>query len=109
MKKRARSRRTQYGKGKIVQMPSGYQADMRRLVDDMFEVAVEEGWTTREFAARAHLCPVTIWALRERITRFPRFDTIWKLAKATGFNVRIEAKRAGASKLVKMRRVALGD
>lgn len=106
MKKRKRDRTTQNAaSAKILLLPSGYEADLHRMVDDIFEEAVAQKWNLPELAHRAHLCYVTVWKLSHRITRFPRTDTIWKLAKATGFAVKLVQKRAGAPRAITFKKV----
>jgi hypothetical protein len=65
-----------------------YEAALARAVDVIFEVAAHDcNWTWRELASEAKLSYCTVYRLGSRITRYPRWQTFWKLANAVGLDL----------------------
>ncbi len=66
-----------------------YFAALHRFVDEIFVAADEEfdmDW--HQLASAAKLSYQTVWNIGERMTWYPRFQTIYKLAKAVGREIR---------------------
>lgn len=63
-----------------------YEERLDDLVDELFEEAAER-WSWSEFASAAGVADSTVWNLGTRKTRLPYLRTIWKLAKALGWDV----------------------
>jgi len=61
---------------------TNYERFLRDLVDELYEDAAGREWSWKEFAGHSRLSYSTIFRLGMRITRFPRFDTIFKIATA---------------------------
>ena len=60
-----------------------YDRDLERAVDILYEkVAYEKDWDWKELAKEAHLSYATVLRLGNRITKLPRWQTLWKLATA---------------------------
>lgn len=73
--------------------PKGWEGDLDRLVDAIFDEAYLRDWTWDDLARFSGLNIATVWALGERITRFPRLLTVWKLAKAVQLRMNFIPKR----------------
>jgi AraC-like DNA-binding protein len=63
-----------------------YRSALDRAIDVIFEVASER-WTLEELAAHAHLHYSTVYRLWSRTTKYPRWQTFWKLAAAVGLSI----------------------
>jgi AraC-like DNA-binding protein len=65
-----------------------YYRDLHYIIDQVFATAAEEyDWTWAQLASHANLSSSTVASLGERMTRWPRFMTIYKLAKAIGWEL----------------------
>lgn len=81
-----------------------YFAALHQIVDDVFDRAAKVyEYTWSKLAANADLTYGTVERLGDRITLFPRFQTVYKLCRAVGWNLVTHAaqhkKSAGAAKL----------
>lgn len=74
-----------------------YLAAREKLVDAIFNEAESKGLSNNQLAAEAKLAYQTVANLDNYTTIEPRETTIWKLARAVGFE--IEIKRVKAIKL----------
>jgi hypothetical protein len=82
-----------------------YFADLHKIIDAIFEEGASEfDWTWNQLAAHADLTYATVSNLGERITQFPRFQTVYKLAHAVGWKLITQMdpkqnKKASAAKV----------
>ena len=67
-----------------------YFRELHRLVDLIYDEAAEYQWTWNQLAEEAGLAYQTVERLGDRKTRWPRFSTVWRLAKAVGFDLAIK-------------------
>jgi hypothetical protein len=68
-----------------------YLDDLHKFIDELFEeAAVQKGWSLERWANLAGCSPGTVSRLRWKITVYPRFHTIWKLAKPLGYQVMLK-------------------
>lgn len=81
-------------KKKTVTPERQYWKELHALCDSIYAKADVKGWDTKVLAAKAHLCVATVLKLKNRITRWPRFHTVWKLAKAVGLLLVLEQRVA---------------
>jgi ribosome-binding protein aMBF1 (putative translation factor) len=85
-----------------------YFAELHRLIDSIFQRATDQfDWSWSQLATNANLTYVTVHRLGERITMYPRFRTVYCLAKAVGWSLVTKEeikKQAGTPKL----KVAMG-
>lgn len=106
-----------HGKPKLktVKNSRGYDADERRyfkalhaVVDEIFEISFEShelSW--HQLAAEAGLAYQTVYNLGMRETRWPQFKTIYKLAKAVGFEIElVKNKDEAKAATIKMKKAA---
>jgi TolA-binding protein len=71
-----------------------YFSSLHHILDEIYDVASKEfKWTWEQLANRANLAYVTVYNLGERQTRFPRYQTVYKLAKAVGWNLIAQAEK----------------
>lgn len=66
-----------------------FEAWMWDLLNDVFELAKEYGWSISRLAAEAQLSANTVYRLRSEETREPRARTLFKLARAVGMTLDI--------------------
>jgi len=65
-----------------------YLAALERAVDVIFEYATFQlDWDWDDLAVEAQLCKQTVYKLGNRETRYPRWQTFWKLATACGLEM----------------------
>lgn len=75
-----------------------YLYQLHLLLDAIFDhAATIKKWTWEELAMNANLCYSTVDALGNRKTRYPRFCTVYKLAKA--INWELALKLIGSKKM----------
>lgn len=72
---------------------SSYERKLNELVDDIFIMFPKE-MTLATIAAKAKLAISTVWKLENRITRLPRFKTVYSLARAAGMEITLSAVKA---------------
>lgn len=83
-----------------------YRKRLNRLLDEIYEIATEAmDWTWARLAREAHLSDNTVYRLGNRITRFPVYRTVWKLAHAIGMEVHIRTSAVQAVKKHSKRKV----
>lgn len=69
-----------------------YFADLHKIVDDIYTEAADEfKWTWNQLAAHSNLSYATVANLGDRVTKYPRFSTIHKLAAAVGWKLIMKA------------------
>lgn len=72
--------------------PREYITQLNQIVDDIYdEACIVCDWSWAKLAQKADLSAATVSRLGRRITQRPHLLTVWKLAKAVGFEIRIEA------------------
>ncbi len=65
-----------------------YIRSLHRIIDEIYTEAAEKfDWTWNQLAVNAGLAYETVARLGDRSTRFPRYYTVHKLAKAVGWNL----------------------
>lgn len=70
-----------------------YEQYLTKLVDEIFEKATfEYDLTWQQLAEKANLSVNTVYNLGNRVTRFPRLQTFYKLAKAVGMDLALIEK-----------------
>jgi hypothetical protein len=79
-------------------LPRGYLTSLNDLVDTIYAEATKQDMTWHELAEQANLAPWTVYRLGNRITKKPRFDTVWKLARAVKMVVQLQAVRSAYKK-----------
>lgn len=79
-------------------LPDGYETDLNRMADVLFNEAYRRDWSWADLARFSDVSHYTVWRLGERKTRVPQILTIWKLAKALQFRVVFEKLRPSVSK-----------
>lgn len=79
-------------------LPDGYETDLNRIVDEVFDEAYRRDWTWTDLARFAGVSHYTVWRLGERKTKAPSYVTVWKLAKAVQFRVTFERLRPSVTK-----------
>lgn len=50
------------------------------------------GWSTQEWADHAGVCPATVHNLVFGITIYPRWETVYRLGKAVGLQLKLQEK-----------------
>lgn len=81
-----------------------YFASLHQMIDLIFEEAANSyQYTWSQLASHADLSYHTVEKLGDRVTKYPRFQTVFKLAKAVGWTLIPHAekkgRKAGAAKL----------
>jgi hypothetical protein len=67
-----------------------YFAVLHALVDSVFELACDKfDWSWEQFAEQAQLSPSTVYKLGNRVTQYPRYFTVFKLARAVGMDLKL--------------------
>jgi DNA-binding phage protein len=78
-----------------------YFRDLHKMIDNIFaEAASQYDWTWNQLASNAGLSSSTVAKLGDRETRWPRFLTIYRLAKAVGWELvirEVKTARKGAA------------
>lgn len=80
-----------------------YFRELHKLIDDIFTEAAEKfDWTWNQLAEQAGVSYYTVVNLGERVTRYPRYHTVHRLARAVGWSLtagaqpkKIRLKKAG--------------
>lgn len=73
-----------------------YFEALNGILDQLFEDSAARDWTWAELARRAGLSTGTIYRLGNRETRFPRFSTVWMVARAVGGQLVLQLRRVKA-------------
>jgi DNA-binding CsgD family transcriptional regulator len=72
---------------------TNYERKLNELVDDIF-FRFPKTMTLAEIAAKAKLSIATVWRLENRVTKLPRFKTVFALARAAGMEITLAAVKA---------------
>lgn len=78
-------------KSKSSRWPEGlpferYEAHKQKIALKILKAARAKGWTVEVLAEWSGVSTTSIYRLERGETRFPRFDTLEKLAVATGYS-----------------------
>ena len=65
-------------------MRTPYQRFLEDLTEEFFADTAKRQWSWKQLATASDLSYSTIFRLGMRITRYPRLDTVFKIAKALG-------------------------
>ncbi len=65
--------------------------EMVRILED--EAYAKRGLTTNKLADKAGLCHQTVYNLLWEITKFPRFNTVMRIARALDFDLELRNKK----------------
>lgn len=87
-----------------------YFTQMHKIIDAIFEEAADRfEWTWSQLASHSNLGYGTVCNLGERHTKYPRFQTVFKLAEAVGWKLitQQEKKRSKGGSQAKIK-VAAG-
>ena len=60
---------------------------INNLLDDLFEMARQNGWSKPELARRAGLSVATIYRLTSYKSMYPRVQTVFMVAQALGLKM----------------------
>ncbi len=74
-------------KKKSIPYPPSFQV-LEQLVEKTRTYA--QGYSLSDLAFASKLSITTVWNLMNRQTRYPRFHTVWALAKALGVDVQFK-------------------
>lgn len=82
------------------QLPKGdidaekyYFDELDRILDDLFEVATDKGWSWTQLASEAGLAYQTVVNLGERWTKRPQFRTVLLIARAVDHQILAEERQ----------------
>lgn len=68
-----------------------YFVDLHKFIDRIYTAAASEyEWTWGQLAGKAGLAYATVANLGDRQTKYPRYSTVYRLAKAIGWNLALE-------------------
>lgn len=67
---------------------------LREIVAELADVMWAKAWNCQKMAGKSNLCYATVVNLINGITRYPRFNTVYKMAKALKMELRIEVTDA---------------
>lgn len=82
-----------------------YLQNLNAVVDVIFGVAyTEKEWTWTQLAAAAGLSYATVCNLGNRLTRFPEYRSLYRLAKAVGLELTTVSR--GGKKQLRLKRAA---
>lgn len=72
-----------------------YFRELHLIIDKIFaEAANSFDWTWAQLASHANLAYQTVANLGERITIYPRYQTIYKLAEAIGWQLSVSTAKS---------------
>ena len=83
---------------KRAKLDKAYAEELNRVVDSVYDLISELGWSLRKVAAKAGLGHNTVWSLAEGHTKLPQHRTVWRLCLAVGLELvarKLAARRAG--------------
>lgn len=77
-----------------------YEREKQQLVDEIVQrlYSSDPDATLKAVAERAGICVSTLSRLNKGKTFFPRFDTLWKMARASGMRFDVEQLRKSGQK-----------
>jgi hypothetical protein len=83
---------------KETQRPAKNEVEYFRALHLALDLIFEEAansfkWTWEQLANHAGVCHLTVYNLGERQTRYPRYHTVYKLAKAVGWKLVVQAEK----------------
>lgn len=78
-----------------------YFDELDRILDELFEVAVDRGWTWAHLASEAGLAYQTVVNLGERWTKRPQFRTVLLIARAVDCELWVQ-EREGKKPVLKI-------
>ena len=78
-----------------------YFEELDRILDELFEVAVDRGWSWGELASEAGLAYQTVVNLGERWTKRPQFRTVLLIARAVDCELWVQ-EREGKKPMLKI-------
>ena len=71
-----------------------YFGDLHLIIDQIYTQAADVfQWTWNQLAAHANLGYGTVCNLGERQTKYPRYQTIYKLARAVGWTLVVQSNK----------------
>lgn len=86
-----------------------YFRSLHHALDLIFEEAANTyQWTWEQLASHANVCYLTVYNLGERQTRYPRYHTVYKLAKAVGWKLIVQAEKVEKKSAKSEPKVAVG-
>jgi transcriptional regulator with XRE-family HTH domain len=62
-----------------------YERKLNAIVDEIYSAF--QGWTLEKIAKKSKLSIPTVWRIEHRVTKLPRFKTVYLLAKAAGYQL----------------------
>lgn len=69
-----------------------YFTQLHRIIDKIYEMAANDfKWTWAQLATHSNLSYPTVCNLGDRQTKFPRYQTVHKLAHAVGMKLTLQA------------------
>lgn len=66
-----------------------YFVKLHQIIDEIYSKATTFEWTWQKLSEQSDLGYRTVLDLGNRVTKYPRFQTIYKLAKSVGLNLSI--------------------
>lgn len=67
-----------------------YYKYLDNLLDQFYDESFERGWTWKDLASNSNLSYGTIFAIGHHYVRYPRLFTIYKIAKALGYELSVQ-------------------
>ena len=94
--------RVTHGKKEVISaVERTYFRELHKIIDGVFKESADSfDWTWNQLAENAGLGYSTVAKLGDRQTRWPRFSTIWRLAKAVGWDLAIQQPKTHRKALV---------
>jgi len=84
---------------KIIRLNSrdrDYTTTLNKIVDQIYNMAGERSWSWLVLADKASLAISTVYRLGEKITKLPRFKTVFLLSRAVGAHLELVSSTASA-------------
>lgn len=83
-----------------------YFANLHVILDEIYQEATKfQKLTWEDLAKKSDLTLLTVIKLGKRETRFPQFRTVFKLAKAIGWNLKLDNNKKIIKKISKVKAV----
>lgn len=79
-----------------------YFDELDRILDDLFEIAVNKGMSWRDLASQSGLCYQTVINLGERWTRRPQYRTVAMIACVLGYQIEVAEVKGKARASLKI-------
>jgi hypothetical protein len=93
----------------LATIEKAYAKKLCALVDEIYERACDVlDWDWDDLAKAAQLSYMTVERLGNRITEWPRFYTVFKLAMAVGMEVKLQQMEAAHRADLKIAKAAVG-